>query len=455
MRTHQARLSKKTLIVAFAILLVQQISAQQTPPAQQRHEMTAAEAVEYAMKNSTQVRNALLQIQIRQQGNREITAAAFPQVNGSLNVTKYVDLPTSLIPAEFFGGTPGTFIPVQFGTEYNGTYGLTIDQLLFDGQVFVGLQARRASIDFYTTQAQLTEEQIKANVLKIYYQLVVGEKQISTIDANIARAEKLLNDTRALYENGFVEKLDVDRATVNLANLRTEKIKLENTIKTGYIGLKYLMGMPVKAELVLKDTLSDEAIKEEILTDSVRFEDRKEFQLLQTQIKLNKYDIKRHRFTYIPTVSLTGNYSRNAQRNSFDFFKKGRDWFTITYVGLNINIPIFDGFAKDSRIKAAKLALQQTENQVEDLKNQIEQEVDKASTNIRDALVTLDAQKRNMDLAAQVYNQAKLKYDNGLGSTLEITNAETDLRTAQNNYYSALYDAVIARIDYLKAIGKL
>jgi Outer membrane protein len=264
-----------------------------------------------------------------------------------------------------------------------------------------------------------------------------------------------LNDTRALYENGFVEKLDVDRATVNLANLRTEKIKLENTIKTGYIGLKYLMGMPVKAELVLKDTLSDEAIKEEILTDSVRFEDRKEFQLLQTQIKLNKYDIKRHRFTYIPTVSLTGNYSRNAQRNSFDFFKKGRDWFTITYVGLNINIPIFDGFAKDSRIKAAKLALQQTENQVEDLKNQIEQEVDKASTNIRDALVTLDAQKRNMDLAAQVYNQAKLKYDNGLGSTLEITNAETDLRTAQNNYYSALYDAVIARIDYLKAIGKL
>lgn len=455
MRTHQARLSKKTLIVAFAILLVQQVSAQQTPPAAQHFEFSAAEAVDYARKNSVQVRNALLQIQIRQQGNREITSAAFPQVNGSVNLTKYIDLPTSLIPGEFFGGAPGTFIPVQFGTEYNGTYGFTIDQLLFDGQVFVGLQARRASIDYYTTAAQVTEEQIKANVYKIYYQLVVGQKQISTMDANIARAEKLLSDTRALYDNGFMEKLDVDRASVVLANLRTEKAKLENTIKTGYIGLKYLMGMPVKTDLVLTDSLSDETIKEDILTDSVRYEDRKEFQLLQTQIKLNKYDIKRHQFTYIPTVSLTGNYSRNAQRNSFDFFKSGRDWFTITYIGLNLNIPIFDGFAKDSRIKAARLALQQTENQVEDLKNQIEQEVNTAITDIRDAIITLDAQKRNMELATQVYNQTKLKYDNGLGSTLEITNAETELRTAQNNYYNALYDAVVARIDYLKAIGKL
>jgi outer membrane protein TolC len=454
MRTHQARLSKITLIVALA-LAVQDLVAQINPPAQQRFEFSAAQAVDYAKKNSVQVRNALLDIRIRQQGNREITSAAFPQMSGSVNVTKYIDLPTSLIPAEFFGGPAGTFIPVQFGTEYNGTYGFTIDQLLFDGQVFVGLQARKASIDFYTQAAQVTEEQIKANVYKIYYQLVVGQKQISTIDANITRAEKLLSDTRALFENGFRERLDVDKTTVNLANLRTERIKVENTIKTGLIGLKYLMGMPVNAELVLTDTLSDDAIKQNILADSVRYEDRKEYQLLQTQIKLNKYDIKRHQFTYIPTVRLNGNYSRNAQRNSFDFFKGGRDWFTITYIGLSINVPIFDGFAKDSRIKSARLALQKSENQLAGLENQIDQEVNTAQIDMRDAIITLDMQKKNMELANEVYNQTKIKYDNGLGSNLEITNAETDLRTAQNNYYSALYDAIIARIDYLKAIGKL
>jgi outer membrane protein TolC len=215
------------------------------------------------------------------------------------------------------------------------------------------------------------------------------------------------------------------------------------------------MGMPVNAELVLTDTLSDDAIKQNILADSVRYEDRKEYQLLQTQIKLNKYDIKRHQFTYIPTVRLNGNYSRNAQRNSFDFFKGGRDWFTITYIGLSINVPIFDGFAKDSRIKSARLALQKSENQLAGLENQIDQEVNTAQIDMRDAIITLDMQKKNMELANEVYNQTKIKYDNGLGSNLEITNAETDLRTAQNNYYSALYDAIIARIDYLKAIGKL
>jgi outer membrane protein len=448
MRTHQARLSKITLIVALAVSV-------QGLRAQEKYEFSAQQAADYARKNSTTVKNALLDIRIRQQGNREITSAAFPQINGSVNLTKYIDLPTSLIPAEFFGGPAGTFIPVQFGTKYNGTYGFTIDQLLFDGQVFVGLQARRASIDYYTNLEQVTEEAIKSNVLKVYWQLVVGKKQISTLDANIARAEKLLNDSKALFQNGFAEKLDVDKTTVALANLRTQKTTIENTLKTGYIGLKYLMGMPVKAELVLSDTLSDASIKEGLLADSVRYEDRKEFQLLQTQVKLNKYDIKRHQFTYIPKLSLVGNYSRNAQRDNFDFFKGGRDWFTITYIGLNLNIPIFDGFAKDSRIKTARLQLQQTENNIANLKNQIDEEVNTAVIDIRDAINILDVQQQNMALANEVYNQTKLKYDNGLGSNLEIQIAETDLQTAQNNYYQALYDAIVARIEYMRAIGKL
>jgi outer membrane protein len=454
MRTHQARLSKITLIVALAVFFAPAVNAQ-TANTQVRYELSAAQAVDFARKNSVEVMNALLNIKKQQYENRAITSAALPQVKGTLNVTKYIDLPTSLIPAEFFGGPAGTFIPVQFGTEYNGTYGFTIDQLLFDGQIFVGLQARRAAIDYSTATAEVTAEMIKANVYKIYYQLVVGEKQISTIDANITRTEKLLSDTRALFQSGYAEQLDVDKTNVNLANLRTEKLKLENKLKTGYVGLKYLMGMPVRTELKLTDTLSDEMVKESILVDSVRYEDRKEIQALLAAEKLNKYDIKRYQFMYIPTVSLNGNYSRNAQRNNFDFFKGGRDWFTITYVGLQINVPIFDGLYKDSKIKVARINLQQTQNMIEGTKNRINLEVDSAAITIGNAIVTLDAQRRNMELANEVYNQTKVKYDNGLGSNLEITNAEAELRTAQNNYFSALYDAIVARVDYLKALGKL
>jgi outer membrane protein TolC len=423
--------------------------------AQERYAFTAKQAVDYALKNSTQVKNALKDVEIQFQSNREITASAYPQINGTINATDYLKLPTTLIPAEFFGGAPGTFEAVKFGTKYNASYGANIQQLLFDGQVFVGLQARAASIEYAEKNVAVTQEVIKANIYKIYYQLVVGQKQIALLDANIARSEKLLHDTKALFENGFQEKLDVDKVNVTLANLRTEKTRVQNQLQTGYLGLKYLMGMPVKNELTLTDTLSESFLREGVLTDSVSYEDRQEYLLLKSAEKLNEFNIKRYKFTYIPTVSLTGSYNRNAQRNKFDIFKGSEPWFTTTYIGLQINVPIFDGFAKDARIKQARLTLAKTQNSIADLKNQIDMEVDSSRISIGNALISLDEQIKNMALAEQVYNQTKLKYDQGLGSNLEVTNAETELRSAQNNYFSALYDVIVARVNYLKAIGKL
>jgi outer membrane protein len=445
---------KAASINRFALVIVL-TSIMRPALAQETFTFTAKQAVDYAMKNSVQVKNSLKDIEIQMQTNREITSAALPQVSGTVNVTNYLKLPTQLIPAEFFGGTPGDFAAVQFGTKYNATYGATLRQILFDGQVFVGLQARAASIEYAEKNVAVTQEAIKANVYKVYYQLVIGKKQIALIDANIARTEKLLHDTKALFENGFQEKLDVDKVTVLLSNLKTERTKIENQLNSGYVGLKYLMGMPVKSQLMLSDTLSDSFLREGVLKDDVRYEDRHEYQLLKSVEKLNTYNIKRHKFTYIPTISLTGGYSRMAQREKFNFFKGGESWFPTAYVGLQIDVPIFDGFAKQARIRSAKLALEKTQVSIEGMKNQINSEVETARINIGNALITIDEQTKNMKLAEQVYNQTKIKYEQGLGSNLEITNAETDLREAQNNYFNALYDGIIARIDYLKASGKL
>jgi outer membrane protein len=448
MKMKPASINRLALVVVLTSLLRPAL-------AQQTYTFTARQAMEYALKNSVNVQNALKDLEIQLQTNREITSAAYPQLSGSVNVTNYLKLPTQLIPAEFFGGAPGTFQAVQFGTKYNGTYGATLQQILFDGQVFVGLQARAASIEYAEKNVAVTKEQIKANVYKIYYQLVVGKKQIALLDANIVRSEKLLHDTKALFENGFQEKLDVDKVTVTLSNLRTQKVKIENQLQTGYVGLKYLMGMPVKYQLNLSDTLSESFLRDNVLTDSVRFEDRQEYQFLKAVEKLNTYNIKRYKYTYIPTVSLTGSYSRMAQREKFNFFKGSEPWYPTAYIGLQINVPIFDGFAKDARIKSAKLELQKTQNNIEGMKNQINNEVEQSRINIRTAVITMDEQTKNMQLAEQVYNQTKLKYDQGLGSNLEVKNAETELISAQNNYFTALYDAIIARIDYLKAVGKL
>jgi outer membrane protein len=421
----------------------------------QTNAFSARQAVDYALQNATQVKNALLDIELQRQSNKEITAAAYPQINGNASLIDYLSIPTSLIPAEFTGGPAGTYIPIKFGTKYNGTYGADLQQVLFDGQVFVGLLARKTSIDFQMKTAEVTEEEIKANVYKIYYQLVVGQKQIGSITANIDNYEKLLHDTKEIYKNGFTEKLDVDKVQVQLNNLNTQKLRAQNQIDAGIAGLKFLMNMPQKDNLILTDTLSDEELKSNVLDENYNYEDRKEFQLLGLQSKLQEFNIRRYKLSKIPTLSFSASVAQNAQRTTFDFFKGGEPYFTTSFISLKLAVPIFDGGARNARIAQAKLNLLKTNNSLDQLKSSIDNDVAQSRINMKSALITMDSQKKNIELAQNVYNTTKLKYEQGLGSNQEINTAQADLVTAQNDYYSSLYDAIIAKIDFLKAAGKL
>ena len=422
--------------------------------AQKINSFTVQQAVDYAKQNSVQVKNALLDYQVQKQTNREITSVAYPQINASGNFNDYLVIPTSLLPAEIAGGPAGTYFPVKFGTKYNASGGFDVSQLLFDGQVFVGLIARGVALKFYEKQTEITEEMINVNVQKIYYQLVVGKQQMTSVDANIGRFEKLLKDTKEIYKQGFAERLDVDKVSVQLNNLQTEKIKIQSQLDAGNAGLKFLMNMPQKDSLLLTDSITEDKIKENILADNYKYEDRKEYQFLTIAKQLNEFNVRRYKLSYLPVLSAFGNYSKNAQRQRFDFFKGGQ-WFTTSLIGLKLSVPIFDGFAKSSRVQKAKIEVQRTNNNIEQLKSSIDNDVAQARLKITASVVTMDNQKRNIELAEKVYNTTKIKYEQGLGNNQEIYNAQTELKIAQNNYYSALYDAIIAKIDYQKATGKL
>jgi len=422
--------------------------------AQKINSFTVQQAVDFAMQNSVQVKNALLDYQVQKQTNREITSVAYPQINASGNFNDYLVIPTSLLPAEIAGGPAGTYFPVKFGTKYNASGGFDVSQLLFDGQVFVGLIARGVALKFYEKQTEITEEMINVNVQKIYYQLVVGKQQMTSVDANIGRFEKLLKDTKEIYKQGFAERLDVDKVSVQLNNLQTEKIKIQSQLDAGNAGLKFLMNMPQKDLLLLTDSITEDKIKENILADNYKYEDRKEYQFLTIAKQLNEFNVRRYKLSYLPVLSAFGNYSKNAQRQKFDFFKGGQ-WFTTSLIGLKLSVPIFDGFAKSSRVQKAKIEVQRTNNNIEQLKSSIDNDVAQARLKITAAVVTMDNQKKNIELAEKVYNTTKIKYEQGLGNNQEIYNAQTELKIAQNNYYSSLYDAIIAKIDYQKATGKL
>jgi len=419
------------------------------------HAFSLEQCVEYAQKNNVQVRNALLAIEVQKQTNREIAGAALPTINSNLSGVNYTQIPVSLLPGQIFGGAPGTFIPVQFGTKYNANYGANIQQLLFDGQVFIALQARAASLDMQRKSAALTQEAIKGNIYKIYYQLSASKTQLNILDANINRIRALSRDAEIMYKNGFAEKLDVDKISVQLNNLETEKLKANNSVAIGYMGLKMLMGMPVKDSLVLTDVINENSLTNDVLTENdFQYNVRKDYQYLSTIKKMNEYNIKRYQLSNLPTISMSGSYSKNAQRSKFDFFQGG-NWFTTSLVSLNVSLPIFNGFATDARIKRTKIELKQTENQLEGLKNNIDNEINQAKLNYMSSVATVQFQKKNMELAEKVYQQTKKKYEAGTGSNTEISAAQTDLVSAQNNFMNALYAALIAKVDLLKASGKL
>ena len=419
------------------------------------HAFSVQQALDYAKKNNVQVKNALLGVKIQEQTNREVTGTAYPQISGSGSMTYNYKLPVSLVPAEFFGGTPGTFEKIAFGVKWGSTAGVSLDQLLFDGQVFIGLKARNTLIDFQQKNVEITEETIKANIYKIYYQLAVSKTQIDLIDANISLLDKLAHDTKIMYDNGFAEKLDLDKLSVQVANLNTEKTNALNQIANGYLGLKVLMGMPIRDSLVLTDSLNDEQVKSGILEASdFNYSQRKEYQYADLGIRLNEFDVRRYKMSKIPTLSLNGYYNKNAQRNKFDFFGKG-DWFDISAFTLNLKIPIFNGFSNNARIAKARLSLQQSINQRDALKINIDNEIQTATNNFNSAITSLDYQKKNMGLAETVYQQTKKKFEAGTGSQTEINQAQTDMKAAQTNYINSLYNAIIARVDFLKATGKL
>lgn len=444
--------------------------------AQQKLGMSAEDCVAYALKNNAQVKNALLAIQVQQESNREITATAFPHVGVNTSSNYFPNVATQVFPNFIAMATYGVlaqegvrdgngnkivmpadfgYVQAQFGTKFNSSLGADFSQLLFDGQVFVGLQARKTVLQFSEKSAEVTAESTKANVLKIYYQLVAGRKQLDALDANIELISKLAFNTNELIKNGFAERLDLDKVNVTLTNLQTERIKIGNQLELGHQGLKLLMGMPVKDQLYLTDTLDDKQLELSLLEGNYSIEDRKEIQQVELAKRLGAYNVKRYQLAKLPTIALYGQLSTSAQQNQYKPFDAQQKWYPSSLIGLKMSVTIFDGFARNARIQKARYELKQTENSLEQLKMVVDNEVAQSKTRFQNAMMTLSNQKKNMALAQKVYTTTVKKYESGLGSNLEVTTAQTDLRVAQSNYYGALYDAIMSRIDYLKATGKL
>ncbi len=427
------------------------------------------DCIDYAIKNQAKMKNAILDQKSSLARNREVTGLALPnlKLTSGINyaplvaafqvpdfiktaIGAYVD-PNS-INRQAFDNSPNT-LSLAFQPKWTTNAQAELSQIIFDPGVMVALQARKRLEELAQQNLDLTEQQLRIAVTKAYYNTLIAEKRKGLIDQNVVRITQLEKETRAIYETGFAEKLDVDRITIALTNLKTEENRVKQLVDLTYMALKFQMGMPLDEKVALADTLSETYIDKEILSHSLEFEKRKEFQLMTLQNKLYGYDLKRYKLGGLPTLVAFGNYGYTLY-NSSKLFDPVDKWQQSALVGVKLTVPVFDGLQRRNKMLQAKYTYQKSQNDIENLKYALELEKESARITLESNISSLENQQKNMKLAEEVYNTTKVKYKEGVGSNLEVMNAESALKEAQTNYFGALYDAINARIDLQKALGE-
>ncbi len=427
------------------------------------------EAINYAYENNLTVKNAQIKIADANEQIVERKAIGLPQLRGSVGYNYYVDIPTQILP-DFLSPTiygilfneglvpelpnfdPDSGVPAQFGTKHNFTAGLNLSVKAFDASYLTGLKAARMYREYATQELNTKRQDVKYQVINAYLPALLVDENLRILDKNIANLEKLLSETRALFKEGFVEQLDADRLELSLANLRTERESLARQKEMALNALKFALGYPMSQPIEVSENLaalSPDAADSD-LTGDVNFAGRQEYNLVRMGEQLNELNVQVNKSAYIPTLDLIGVYQQSMFANKLS---EGQ-WFPTTIVGAQLNVPIFDGLAKKARVQRSKLDLETVRNQRTDLERAISLEVQNARTGYLNARQRLDNQARSLQLAEKIYQTTQTKYREGVGSSIEISQAEQSLYQTQQLHIQALYDLVQAKIGLDKALGR-
>ncbi|MGE7774017.1 TolC family protein [Chitinophaga sp. NPDC101104] len=408
------------------------------------------QCVQYALRNQTNVVNARLSRQMSTEKIRETRGKLLPHANVTGNFTDNLKLQTSLIPD--FTGDPNNKIPVQFGTKYTSGVTGEVTQTLINSDYFLGLKAARVYDELAVRDYQRTAIDTRVQVSVAYFNVLVSQESIRLVDANLAQFGKTLKDTRARYDEGVGERIDVDRIQTSYNNVETQRANLQRQLDYTYDVLKFQMGMPVDSAITLTEDIRSFT---DDLPDSMnyKFSDRPEYAMQRVQVELDRLNLKSKKLEIIPTLNAFVNYGFNWFSEDFgDLYKKG---FGTSALGVRLTWPIFTGTERIYAARQREITLQQSQNSLNYLAQQIQLEVRNNWTQYRNNLASLNTQQKNMELTQGVYDRVVLKYEEGVATSLDVLSADSELKAAQNDYINALINTLISKVQLDQAMGKI
>jgi outer membrane protein len=405
-------------------------------------------ALEYAIQHNYDVLNSQLDIQAAQKQLREVAAGGLPQINGSVDFNDFLDIPTQLIPGEIFGGEPGSTIKVKFGRQYIATWSLSGSQLIFSGSFLVGLQASKIYLKLMEQNLKRSQLEVAELVTQTYYLVLVAEENLRILEESQKNLEKTHYEIQEFFKEGFVEETDVKQIQISVTQLKNTVNTVRQQIGVTYKLLKFQMGIELEKKITLTENLDKIVDKVDIpslLKQEFVLEENINYRLFSSQITLSKLNLRNEKMKFLPTISGFATYQQTAQRNRFDLFDRGKDWFPTTVVGLSIKIPIFTSGSRVYRMQQAQIAIKQAQINQKKIEQGLRLEYEQAKTGLTSSFENYKNAKENVNLAKEVYEVTLEKYREGLSSSTDLVQIHNQYLTAQSGYITAKSELLNAK----------
>jgi len=416
------------------------------------------EAQNYALENSYSVKGTDYDLKVAKKKVWEAISTGLPQVKANADYTKNLDIAVSLLPAEIFGGTAGEYTPVKFGQTYASSASVSVDQKIFDGSYIVGLGAAKVFVQLSQNTKVKSEIEVKDIVAQAYYNVLVARENYNTIAENVAITKKTHFETKAYYENGFREELDVDQVMLMLKRSENQLSDAKRTISNALIMLKFTMGYDIEKEIELKndlDSFINPLLISKTKSTELDLENHIDYRIVSTQLKAQKLIIRNEQAGYLPNLSAFYNYGKNTSTDASNVYKSSVPWFKSSMIGLKMSMPIFTGFNRRSKIKQEKINYKK----IEDLKYNTEQSLKKDLSISYNSLVNAkdnyENDQKGLEIAKRIYERTLVKFNEGISTSTDLSNNEQQYLNSHSAYINSTLQLLNSKIAFDKALGKL
>jgi len=446
-------MKKINLIILFLLLF----SVGKTN-AQEIHRLTLATAVDLARKENHNIRNSIYDLEIARQQVWETTTQGLPQASAKVSYNNNVDLPVTLIPAKMFNpqAADGEFMEMKFGVQHNAQFNFQVSQLVFNGSYIVGLQTAKTFTLLSEQNKARTENEVIETVTQTYNTILFALKNRLVLNHTLSDIQQTYDELKATYEAGLAEETSVDQIMLNKLTVQNAIKSLNRQIDVQYDLLKIQMGVDISDSIVISDSLEmvfESANSETAMLQSFDINKNIDFQLMNTQEEMSKQQVNLEKSSLLPSINAFYSHTQSGQSDEFSFFQSDQKWFPSNMIGASLVIPLTTSGGNISRIKQAELNLRKTQNNKSLLKQNLILGVNTARNKLINEYETYLTQKQNVVLAEKIYTRSLVKFKQGVITSTELTQVNTQYYNSQSAYYAAMLNVLNAKAELDKILG--